>query len=230
MKKTKAKLCLLIALLLPAQSFAFTDGSGWVQVGYLSKILMENYQRYQQLKQMFDQAKRTKEFFKTVHNGLENATGLLSQLPIEDNGVLSDLTSFNRSLESIAELYGRIPDSPEQAIQVLHDKTVAESLRMITGFKKYAEKQEESSNTLKSQARSASPKGAARMTAESNAMVLKGVSQLIRLESQNLKLQSEILALQNKKDKEAVKSYQKINKDFGRAFEEFRPSSRFLRL
>ena len=229
-RKHKLTLCIILVLICPARSFAFTDGSGWVQVGYLSKILLENYERYKQLQRMFNQAKEQKQFFEAIHKGLENTSGLLSELPIKDEGILKELRTFNQSLGKIADLYGKVPQSPEAALHMLHDQTVAESFRMINDFKDYAKKQEDNSNILQDQSRQASPKGAARMAAEGNAMVLKGVSQLIRLETQNLKMQSEILALKNKRDKEAVKSYQKLNRDFGTAFSSLKPTSKLLKL
>ena len=230
MKKIKFILIISFSLTLPIRAYAFSDGSGWVQVGYLSKILVENYERFKQLRQMYRQARDQKNFIEAINRGLENTTGLLSELPIKDEGILKELKTFNQSLGKIADLYGDIPQSPEALLHMLHDQTVAESFRMINDFKNYAKKQEENSSILQNQSRQASPKGAARMAVESNAMVLKGVSQLIRLESQSLKMQSEILALKNKRDKQAVKSYQRLNRDFGTAFSTLKPSSRLLKL
>ena len=205
-------------------------GSGWAQIGYLSKILSENHRRYKQLKFMIKDVRDQKNFVRAVHRGIENTTGLLESLPIGDNNVLSGVRSFSASLNKVSELYGKIPKSPEQAVQLIHDKSVAESIKMIGGFKKFAQKQELNSETIQSQAREASPKGAARMAAESNAQILMAVSQLIRLESQKLKLQSEALAMKNRKEKQSVKLFQKLSGDFRSAFGGFRPTRGLPRL
>ncbi len=229
--KKEVLACVLAALFVSNSPIALAGlGSGWVQVGYLTQILSENYRRYKQLKSMVKDAHEQKTFLRAIHKGIENTTGLLESLPIRDNNVLSGLRTFSSSLDAVSKLYGKIPKSKEQAIQLIHDKSVAESLNMIGGFKQFAEKQELNSETIQAQAREASPKGAARMAAESNAQILMAVTQLIRLESQNLKMQSEILAMKNRREKQSVSSFQKLSGDFKSAFSGFRPTKGIPRL
>lgn len=208
---------------------AFFDPTGPAQVMYLTKILLENYKRYKQIREMISQAKDRKRYLELLNAGIENSIGILHTLPIEDEQILSDLKNFNKSLKTITEIYGMIPKSKEAAMHMLHDNTVAESLRMINDFKRFAKKQEENSTIFSHQGRSASPKGAARMSVESNAMILKSLSQLMRLETQNLKLQSEMLAMKNRSDKKTVSSYNQVNRHLGDAFKNFKPSKKFLK-
>jgi hypothetical protein len=208
---------------------AFVDPTGPAQLLYLTKILLENYKRYKQLKMMMDQAKRTDNYFKLIHHGLENVTGLMQSLPIKDHGILKDLKSFNRSLKTVTSIYGDIPKSPEQLLHKLHDQTVAESLQMVTAFKSYSNTQERNANSIKVQSQVASPKGAARATAVSNALILNSVNQLIRLQSQNLKMQSELLAMKNRHDKSTVSSYQRVDRGLGLAFKNFQREKGFIK-
>ncbi len=219
----KNKIFVLLLFLLPAPVFSFSDGgAGWAQIPYLIKVLAENYKRYKQLKIMLEQAKQSDNYFRTVHQGLENVTGLLNSLPISDQGVLKDLRTFNGSLNKIAKIYGSVPRSPEAALHRLHDQTAAESLQMVNSFKDYSRAQESNSQSLKIQSQSASPKGAARATAVSNAMILESVNQLIRLQSQSLKMQSEQLAMLNKQDKRKIAAYQEVDRGIGDAFKNFK--------
>ena len=212
-------------------SHAFFGGAvgGMAQIPYLIKILTENYKRYQQLRLMINEAKNNKRYLELLNAGIENSIGLLNSMPIRDEELLSDLKSFQRSINTVTEIYGQIPKSKDAAMQLLHDQTVAESLRMVNDFKRFARAQEENSTLIAAQGRDASPKGAQRMAVESNALILKSMSQMMRLESQNLKLQSEILAMKNQKDKKAVSSFNKVEKSFGSAFKNFKPSSRFIK-
>ena len=214
---------------LPAYGFWGDGGAGWAQIPYLAKVLAENYKRYKQLKIMLEQAKRSDNYFRTVHQGLESITGLLDGLPISDQGVLKDLQDFNGSLKTISQLYGKIPRSPEAALHRLHDQTAAESLKMVNSFKDYSKAQEDNSQTLKIQSQSASPKGAARATAVSNAMILESINQLIRLQSQSLKMQSEQLAMLNRQDKNRIASYQEVDKGIGNAFKNFKRQDKFIK-
>jgi hypothetical protein len=94
---------------------------------------------------------------------------------------------------------------------------------MITSFKEYSEKQEENSILIAAQSREASPKGAARMQAETSAQILRSLSQLIRLNTQMLKMQSEQFAMHNKMGKDSVGNFQRVNQDLGRSFQSAKP-------
>ncbi len=219
-----------MALVMPVKSQAFfTDGSGWAAVGYLVKILEENYRRYLQLKHMMDTASGHYDYIRALNKGLENSIGLLESLPVKDDEVLGRLKSFRQAVGHIENLYGKIPKSPEEALHRLHDESVAESLRMANAFKDFSESQEKNSQKMSVQARRASPKGAARMQVQSNAEILRSLSQLIRLNTQMLKLQSEQLAITNKAAKDNVSRYQKVSTDLGRGFSNFEPEMGFIR-
>jgi hypothetical protein len=112
---------------------------------------------------------------------------------------------------------------------VIHDQTVAESLKMANEFKEYSTQQERNSEVIAVQARLASPKGAARMQAATSAEILRSLSQLLRLNTQLLKLQSEQLAMNNKKSKEGVANFQRVNGDLGRGFNNFKPDMNLTR-
>jgi len=188
------------------------------QIAQTAKMISDNYQRYMMLVKIFKNAKAETDLIRAINQGIENTTGLLHSLPIKDEGFLAGLDSFNESYSKISEIYGAIPKSPEMLMQRLHDNTIAESLKMLTFSKKYAKAQESNAETISVQSRSASPKGAARMAAESNAQILHGISQLIRLQGQSLKMQSEEFALKNNREKLSSGNHNKINAQFAKAF------------
>lgn len=191
-------------------------------VAVLVQILAENIRRYQQLQMMIRQGRDHENFLRTLNAGIENSIGLLQSLPVKDEKILADLREFQGAMQTITDIYGKIPKSKEAAMQALHDQTIAESLRMINSFKDFSEKQEENSILIAAQSREASPKGAARMQAETSAQILRSLSQLIRLNTQMLKMQSEQFAMHNKIGKESVGNFQRVNQDFGRSFQGFK--------
>lgn len=218
----------LVFVMGPTPARAFTDGSGWAAVGYLIKILEENYRRYVQLKQMIDSANGHYDYIRALNRGLDNSIGLLEALPIKDEKVLAEIKNFKEAVSRIELLYGKIPRSPDEALHLLHDQSVAESLRMANSFKDFSDTQEKNSILIAAQAREASPKGAARMQAETSAEILRTLSQLIRLNTQMLKLQSEQIAMSNKSAKDGVMGFQKINQDIGNGFSKFKPDMKFI--
>lgn len=217
---------LSLACLTPMSAKADIFGG---DVAVLMQILQENIRHYYQLQQMIQQGRSADQYLRMINAGLDNSIGLLRSLPIKDEKLLGDLQGFKQALGKIEQLYGKIPKSPEQESQLLHDQTVAESLRMANGFKSYSEIQEKNSEIIAIQSRDASPKGAARMQAEVSAHILNSLAQLIRVNTQMLKLQSEELAMNNKTSKEGVAQYQKISQDLGSGFSNFNPDMKLTR-
>lgn len=191
-------------------------------VAVLVQILAEDIQRYYQLASMINQGKDQADFLRQLNSGIENSIGLLQSLPVKDEKILANLRQFQDAMNSINSVYGAVPKSDVSVMETLHDQTIAESLRMVNSFKDYSDLQEQNSIMMSAQSRDASPKGAARMQAETSAQILRSLSQLIRLDTQMLKMQSEQFAMSNKGGKDSVNNFQKLNTDFGKSFQGFK--------
>ena len=168
MKKfiSKLKKGILVGLLMApllyvgnAYSFLGDGGAGWAQIPYLVKILAENIKRYQQLRQVIQQARNSENLVRTINEGINNATGLLLTLPIKDQGILEELRSFQDVMNKVENIYGKIPKSKESALLLLHDQTIAEGFKVTNSSKEYAKKQEQNAERVFIQASNASPKG-----------------------------------------------------------------------
>jgi hypothetical protein len=191
-------------------------------VGVLLQILAENIKFYYQFQEIISQAHNADDYAHLINSGIDNSMGLLSALPVKDEGIMADLSNFQNALNTIQDVYGAVPKSKEQTWQMLNDQTVAESIRMANSFKKYSDDEEENSARIAVQSRQASPKGAVRMQAETSAEILRSLSELIRLNTQMLKLQSEQLAMQNKFGKAEVANYQRVNDGISNGFKNFK--------
>ena len=209
--------------LSPSYAFLGDGGAGWAQIPYLIKILEENYKRYKQLQIMIQSVKNQETFLQNFTSGIDNSIGIIESLPIENEKILSDLKNFKKSYDSVLEIYGSIPTSKEESLHLLHDRTVAESFKMVSLSDQHTRLQEENADSIRHSARNASLKGATRITAESNALILDSLNQLIKLQSQSLKMQGEELALKNKNEKGNVSSFQKVNRDLKTGFQSFKP-------
>jgi len=165
-------------------TLAFTDGSGWVQVSYLIKLVEESIRRYYQLQQMIQYSKDAQAYMREINSGLDASIRLLESLPIKDEKILGQLRTFQRSLQEIEKIYGAIPKSPDESFQQINDLAVAESLKMVNSATDYAEKQEENSARLEARSWDMSPKGAMRMQAQINSQILLTLNQILRMNAQ----------------------------------------------
>ena len=161
-------------------------------------------------------------YLRAINKGLANSIGLLGTLPVRDDQILAGLNDFKQATDEVSKIYGRVPKSTAAAVELLNDQTVAESLQMASSFKHYSADQEANSALIIAQAPRASLKGAARMQAQTSAEILASLSQLIRLNTQMMKLQSEDLAMNNKRGKDRVSAFQKVNRDLGDGFKNFK--------
>jgi hypothetical protein len=217
--------CLLLISSPKAQ--AWSDGSGWANYAYLIKIYLENVKRFHQLNMMIDRQNKHDQYIRILNDGLNNATGLISVLPIKDEQILSQLRDFQTALKKVEEIYGLIPKSSNAELHRLHDQTIAESFKMSTTLKDYAERQELNATNIFIQSASASPKGAERMNAQTSAQILHSVNQLIKVNGQLLKLQSESFALTNKGGKDSTEGFNKAKNDLERAMRKMKPQFDF---
>jgi len=217
--------CLLLISSPNAQ--AWSDGSGWANYAYLIKIYLENVKRFHQLNMMIDRQNKHDQYIRILNDGLNNATGLISVLPIKDEQILSQLRDFQTALKKVEEIYGLIPKSSNAELHRLHDQTIAESFKMSTTLKDYAERQELNATNIFIQSASASPKGAERMNAQTSAQILHSVNQLIKVNGQLLKLQSESFALTNKGGKDSTEGFNKAKNDLERAMRKMKPQFDF---
>ncbi|MCB0308577.1 MAG: hypothetical protein KDD48_04340 [Bdellovibrionales bacterium] len=200
----------LLFLVLHTQAHAF---GGWAGVPHLIKLVAESTKRAQQLRQMIQQNREYQQYLRNLNHGVDQVNGVLSTLPIEDERVLKEVTSMRDALKTIERLYGKTPPSAEAQIQTLHDKSIAESLKMNVNISQYAKHQEQNALKFSSMANSMSPKGAARMSAQTNAQILHTLNQLLKVNGQMLKLQSEKLAIDNKQGKDSVSHFNAIGED-----------------
>jgi hypothetical protein len=228
-KKKIIAITLTLTFCLPVNTYAWLSdgGAGWANYPYIIKILLENIKRYQQLKFMIGQAKNSHQFVKLINEGINNAVGLMEVLPIKDEKILAQFKNYSTALKKINDLYGAIPKSADGKIQLLHDRTIAESFKLANAVSVYAEKQEKNAVKIHAQSRSASPKGAVRINAQTNAQILHSLNQLIKINGQILKLQGESFAVVNKEGKDSSHSFNKSNNYLRQSMKTFVPDSRF---
>ena len=178
---------------------------------------------------MIESSKNASEYMRALNSGTDALHGLLSSLPLQDQAILAELEKFQDATRKIEDIYGKIPKSPEESMHLLHDKTIAESLMMAAGSRKYAGKQRENVEMIRASAMNASPKGAIRITARANAEILHTLNQLLRINGQILKLQSEQFGLSNKDQKENVLNFQHSHHDLSRSMTAKMPSLKLPR-
>lgn len=221
----KIKYWLVIGLMFFSfqnNAYALFGADAAAMIPYLIQLITQAVKQYTELKNILSNAEEYKGLLERYHQGLDEALRLLEGLPLKDQNILGVVQGFREAVSKIEGLYGQVPKSSEASMLQLHDDTVAESMKLLQDLKKYAEQQEKNADFAMQYAKDASPKGAARVTVETNAAILHTLNQLLRINGQVLKIQSEDLAFANKSGKDSVRHYNRVTEDMGKSLRDFK--------
>jgi len=188
-----------ITLTFPQQSRADFWGG---DVVILTQILANAVQQLIQLRQLLTTGSDTLDLMRNINRGIRDGLSVLQMInPRFNPGLYGDLETADRVLNVINDLYGRVPQTAELRLQAAQDRSVSESIAMNGNLFKFADQADEESKRIFNHSQGVSPQGAAKLTAQSVAVLINVSTQVLRTNSMMLKMMSENMALQNRKEK-----------------------------
>lgn len=205
MKRSIAILFFSLVILLPQKS----QGDFWGgDLVYLAQILENAIQQLVALEKIIGTGKDQLDFLREIHKGINDSMNLMRQIaPYLDPGTYKDLRSVAAASERFKTIYGAAVDSPETQVQTDTDQIIAENITMNNSMFDYAKELDEIAERIKSFSHEVSPGGAQKLTAQSLAVLVQIQNQQMRAQAQALKTQAQVMAAQNKKDKDQTRNY-----------------------
>jgi hypothetical protein len=168
----------------------------------LTQILANAIQQLVQLRQILSTGSDSLNLLRDINRGIRDGLTVLQMInPRFNPGLYGDLETADRVLNVITDLYGRIPQTAEMRLQAAQDRSVSESIAMNGNLFRFADQADEESKRIFSHSQGVSPQGAAKLTAQSIAVLISVSTQVLRTNSMMLKMMSENMALQNRKEK-----------------------------
>jgi hypothetical protein len=168
----------------------------------LTQILANAIQQLVQLRQILSTGSDSLNLLRDINRGIRDGLTVLQMInPRFNPGLYGDLETADRVLNVITDLYGRIPQTAEMRLQAAQDRSVSESIAMNGNLFRFADQADEESKRIFSHSQGVSPQGAAKLTAQSVAVLIGVSTQVLRTNSMMLKMMSENMALQNRKEK-----------------------------
>ncbi len=202
MKKLKKFLVtgiLSLTLMTPLPSRADIFGG---DVAVLIQILANALQQLAQLQQILGTGADTLGLLRDINRGIRDGLTVIQMLnPKFNPGLYGDLATADRVLSTIQDLYGRIPQTAESRLQTAQDQSASESIAMNGTLFQFADRADEESNRIIEHSQSVNPQGAAKLTAQSIAVLIGVTTQVLRTNSMMLKMMGENMALSNRKEK-----------------------------
>ena len=171
-------------------------------VAVLVQILANALQQLAQLQKILSTGSDTLGIMKDINNGLKQGLSIISIInPKFDPGLYGNLDTADKVMRAIEDLYGAIPQTAEARLQQAHDQSVAESIAMNGTLFNFADQADEESKRIIAHAKVANQKGAAKLTAQSIAVLINVSTQVLRTNSMMLKMMGQNVAMENRKSK-----------------------------
>ena len=198
-KKIILGICLCVAVGAPKKAKADLFGG---DVAVLTQILANAIQQLAQLEQILSTGSDTLGLLKEINQGIRDGLTVLQMInPRFNPGIYGSLETADQVLKIIDDLYGKIPQTAEFKLQQAQDLSASEKISMNGTLFRFADDADAESKRIFEHSQSVSPQGAAKLTAQSLAVLIGVSTQLLRTNSMILKSMGENMALQNRKDK-----------------------------
>lgn len=190
-------MCVSLSAPKPASAFSFG-----ADVAVLTQILANAIQQLVQLRQILSTGSDTLGLMRDINRGIRDGLRALQMIhPRFNPGIYGNLETADQVIRIIDELYGSIPQTAEMRLQQAQDQSASESIAMNGTLFRFADQVDEESKRIFAHSQNVSPQGAAKLTAQSLAVLIGVTTQVLRTNSMMLKAMGENMALQNRKEK-----------------------------
>jgi hypothetical protein len=198
-KRSVLGLVLSFSLMMPTPAKADLFGG---DVVILAKILIQTIQQLHQLKMILDNGKDSLSLMRDINRGIREGLRIIQIIDPKFNpGIFGSLETAEDVQRAIEELYGSIPQTSEYRLQEAQDRAASESIAMNGTLFEYADDVDSEAKRIISHAQNVNPQGAAKLTAESLAILIGVSTQVLRTNSMMLKMMGQNMALANRKEK-----------------------------
>lgn len=171
-------------------------------VAVLIQIYANAIQQLLQLKEILSTGSDTLDLMRDINRGIREGLAVIRMVnPKFNPGIFGSLEDASRVLGAIQDLYGLIPESSEAELQQTQDQSAAESIAMNGTLFKFADQADDESKRIIAHADGVSPQGAAKLTAQSIAVLIGVTTQVLRTNSMMLKMMGQEMASSNRRSK-----------------------------
>ncbi len=191
---------LIAGTLLPVRS-ARADLFGG-DIAVLVQILAQAMEQLIQLKSILANGEDTLGLLRDINAGIRDGLRVIQIFdPKLNPGLYGNQSTALQVLATLEQLYGKVPQTQNENLQKAQDQSVAESIAMNANLYTYADSVDVQVSRILEHAKNVSPQGAAKLQAESIAVLIGVTTQMLRTNSAMLKVMAQNMALENRKDK-----------------------------
>jgi len=199
MKKRIVALIIPFLMLTPNSAKADLFGG---DVAVLVQILANALQQLAQLRQILQTGGDTLDLMREINSGIRDGLRIIQIInPKFNPGLYGNIRDAQQALQILTQLYGEVPRTSQADLESAQDQSVAESLAMHGSLYEYADQVDAESHRMLAHAQVVSPQGAAKLQAQSLAVLIGVTTQVLRTNSAMLKIMAQNMALENRQSK-----------------------------
>jgi hypothetical protein len=215
---------MILSMSLFTTSIARADMFGG-DVAILVQILANALQQLTQLRQILSKGNDTLGLLRDINSGIRDGLRIIHIInPRFNPGLYGNARDASQALQILTSLYGQVPQTTEANLQEAQDQSVAESLAMHGNLYEYADQVDAESQRMLAHADVVSPQGAAKLQAQSLAVLIGVTTQVLRTNSAMLKLMAQNLALENRQSKIRSQQFKAKYEDMSNALRGLPPT------
>lgn len=221
-KKRALVLAISVALLTPRPVKADIFGG---DVAVLVQILANALQQLAQLRQILSTGSDTLGLMRDINRGIRDGLAVIQIInPKLTPGLYGDVRDADRALKIITDLYGKVPATSQARLESAQDQSVAESIAMNGSLSQYADQVDTDSQRILAHAKVVNPQGAAKLQAQSLAVLIGVTTQVLRTNSTMLKMMAQNMAVENRHSKIRSEQFRTKYEDMSKALRELPPT------
>ncbi len=221
-KKRALVLALSVALLIPRPVKADIFGG---DVAVLIQILANALQQLAQLRQILSTGSDTLGLLRDINRGIRDGLAVIQIInPKLNPGLYGDVRDADRALKIITDLYGKVPATSQARLESAQDQSVAESIAMNGSLSQYADQVDAESQRILAHAKVVNPQGAAKLQAQSLAVLIGVTTQVLRTNSTMLKMMAQNMAVENRHSKIRSEQFRTKYEDMSNALRDLPPT------
>ena len=222
MKKRVLILVMSFSMLVPNRARADIFGG---DVAVLVQILANALQQLAQLRQILANGSDTLGLLQDINRGVRDGLSLIQIInPKFNPGLYGNFRDADKVLQILTDLYGQVPQTSQSNLESAQDQSVAESLAMHGALYEYADHVDAESQRMLQHAQVVSPQGAAKLQAQSLAVLIGVTTQVLRTNSAMLKIMAQNMALENRQSKIQSQQFKSKYDDMTKALRDLPPT------
>jgi hypothetical protein len=207
MKKIVCIFCLCIAITVAPHEQAEASMFG-EENATLIQILAQAIKQLYELQQILRTGQDSLNLMRDINRGINDSLNALDTLGrYMDPGTYKEFKKVENIVDHLRKLYGDVSPSPNKGVQADSDQVVAEAINVNNSLYDYAKDMDDVGEQIKNYSHAVSPGGAQKLTAQSMGVMIHIMDHQMRAQATGLKLQAQILAVQNKREKESTSEY-----------------------